>query len=362
MASKSRAEELSAKYGATKKMRNEKNYNCMKCCAVKPESSFYTVVGTKLWNMSNNHPLFCKQCVSEVFEEHKLKYGAKIAMIIACHLLDMPYSDMLFNNSIAGKEDITIGNYIPRIAGAVYRSQSFADSFVNSELVPSSAVIKSGGEVEDHGDNRNKKFALSMIGYDPFEDSALSEPDKKRAYNMLASYCELPNVEDNPHTIQTIIQIVEQQIQAEIINGRINHLLVSGITSEDDKALQNYITSRKSIQDSVVKMAESSNIAASKSGNNNTNKNTLTVKMKEMLDDQVEEAQPNLFDIKWCDAAKQIADISNKSILEQLDLQENDYADMVKKQREIITKQEQELDVLEEENRILKNQLERIGV
>ena len=107
MASKSRAEELSAKYGATKKMRNEKNYNCMKCCAVKPESSFYTVVGTKLWNMSNNHPLFCKQCVSEIFEEYKLKYGAKIAMIIACHLLDMPYSDMLFNNSIAGKEDIT---------------------------------------------------------------------------------------------------------------------------------------------------------------------------------------------------------------------------------------------------------------
>ena len=177
---------------------------------------------------------------------------------------------------------------------------------------------------------------------------------------MMSSYCELPNVEDNPHTIQTIIQIVEQQMQIEILNNRINHLLISGHGSDDDKLLQTYISSRKNIQDSIVKMAESSNIAASKNSGSNTNKNTLAVKMKEMLDDMVEEAQPNLFDIKWCDAARQIADISNKSILEQLDLQENDYADMVKKQREIITKQEERLDFLEEENRNLKNQLLRM--
>lgn len=355
----SRGEELQAKYGATKKMRTEKNYVCMKCSQTKAESAFWESTGTKLWNVSNNKVPICRNCIQEVYDDFQNKYGSKLATIICCSILDIVYSENLFNQ-IAYKDKYTIGNYISRAKNGIYRSQCFADSIVNSELiVPSNIVTKDS--TEDVGDNRNKKFVLSIVGYDPFEDATLSEIDKKKAYNMLASYCELPNVEDNSHTIQTVIQIVEQQIQVEILNNRINHLLISACTSDDDKMLQGYITSRKNIQDCIVKMAESSNIAASKNSGANTNKNTLAVKMKEMLDDQVEEAQPNLFSIKWCDAAKQIADISNKSILEQLDLQDNDYADMVKKQREIITKQEEQIDTLEEENRNLKNQLLRMG-
>lgn len=354
-----RGEELQDKYGATKKTRTEKTYNCMNCGQVKAESSFYEIPNTKLWNVSKNKVLFCKNCVQSLFDFYKEKYGVKIATIICCSILDIPYSEYLFNQ-VFSKDGNTIGNYILRVKTGVYRSQSFADCIINSELITPFGTNKVNVP-EDSADNRNKKFVMSIIGYDPFADSTFSDIEKRRAYNMLASYCELPNVEDNPHTIQTVIQIVEQQMQIEILNNRINHLLISGHGSNDDKLLQAYIASRKNTQDSIVKMAESSNIAASKNSGANTNKNTLAVKMKEMLDDMVEEAQPNLFDIKWCDAARQIADISNKSILEQLDLQENDYADMVKKQREIITKQEEKLDFLEEENRNLKNQLLRMG-
>lgn len=354
-----RGEELQLKYGATKKSRTEKTYNCMKCGQVKAASLFYESPASNHWLLSGNKALVCKNCISEIFEEYKLKYGVKLAIIVCCYILDLPYSEHAFS-LLSDKDNIAFSNYVLKIKSTIFRSQSFANSFINNELVPQSHIISKVATVDDNGDNRNKKFVLSVVGYDPFEDTTLSEIDKKKAYNMLASYCELPNVEDNSHTIQTVIQIVEQQIQVEILNNRINHLLVSGSTSDDDKLLQCYITSRKNIQDCIVKMAESSNIAASKSGSANTNKNTLAVKMKEMLDDQVEEAQPNLFSVKWCDAARQIADISNKSILEQLDLQDNDYAEMVKKQREIITKQEEHIDVLEEENRNLKNQLLRM--
>ena len=353
-----RGEELQDKYGATKRTRSEKTYNCMKCGQVRAESAFYDIPNTNLWNVSKNKVLFCKNCIQGMFESYKEKYGIKISTIICCSILDIPYSEYLFNQ-VFSKEGNTLGNYVLRVKSGTYRSQSFADSIISSELITPSDHNKI--EVsEESADNKNRKFVISIIGYDPFADSTFSELEKRRAYNMMSSYCELPNVEDNPHTIQTIIQIVEQQMQIEILNNRINHLLISGHGSDDDKLLQTYISSRKNIQDSIVKMAESSNIAASKNSGSNTNKNTLAVKMKEMLDDMVEEAQPNLFDIKWCDAARQIADISNKSILEQLDLQENDYADMVKKQREIITKQEERLDFLEEENRNLKNQLLRM--
>lgn len=355
-----RGEELQAKYGATPKLRAEKTYNCVRCGQMKAESSFYESPSSNFWLIVKSKGLVCKNCMTEIFDKYKSEYNSKIATIACCAILDVPYSEFAYE-SVASKENYTFGNYLIKIKTGIYKSQNFINSFINNELVPQSNIIAKESSIEDNGDNRNKKFALSVVGYDPFCDSSLSDVDKKKAYNMLASYCELPNVEDNSHTIQTVIQIVEQQIQIEILNSKINHLLVAGCTSDDDKLLQGYISSRKNIQDCIVKMAESSNIAASKNSGANTNKNTLAIKMKEMLDDQVEEAQPNLFNIKWCEAARQIANISNKSILEQLDLQDNDYADMVKKQREIITKQEEQIDVLEEENRNLKNQLLRMG-
>ena len=76
-----------------------------------------------------------------------------------------------------------------------------------------------------------------------------------------------------------------------------------------------------------------------------------------MLQLGFDDAQVNLFDIKTCDAMKQIADLSNHSILEQLTFDSNDYTDMLKEQREMILKYEDDNLNLQEENRLLKNQI-----
>ena len=54
---------------------------------------------------------------------------------------------------------------------------------------------------------------------------------------------------------------------------------------------------------------------------------------------------------------RQIADLSNRSIMNELTFDANDYTDIVKDQREIIGKQEEELLNLQEENRLLKLKL-----
>ena len=250
-----RGEELQAKYGATPKLRTEKTYNCVRCGQMKTESSFYESPSSNFWLIVKSKGLVCKNCMNEIFDKYKSEYNSKIATIACCAILDVPYSEFAYE-SVANKENYTLGNYLIKIKTGIYKSQNFINSFINNELVPQSNIIAKENSIEDNGDNRNKKFALSVVGYDPFCDSALSDVDKKKAYNMLASYCELPNVEDNSHTIQTVIQIVEQQIQIEILNNKINHLLVAGCTSDDDKLLQGYISSRKNIQDCIVKMAE----------------------------------------------------------------------------------------------------------
>ena len=57
---------------------------------------------------------------------------------------------------------------------------------------------------------------------------------------------------------------------------------------------------------------------------------------------------------------KQIADLSNSSIMEQLSLDANDYTEMLKEQRTMLTDLREKADALEEENRQLKNNLENL--
>ena len=64
-----------------------------------------------------------------------------------------------------------------------------------------------------------------------------------------------------------------------------------------------------------------------------------------------------MFDIRTSECMKQIADLSNQSIMEQLTLDANDYAEMLKEQRELIGKLQSESDELSEENRMLKNKV-----
>ena len=54
---------------------------------------------------------------------------------------------------------------------------------------------------------------------------------------------------------------------------------------------------------------------------------------------------------------QQIAEISNRAIMNELGLDGADYADMVKEQRGIIVELDSKAKSLEEENRILKNRI-----
>ena len=79
--------------------------------------------------------------------------------------------------------------------------------------------------------------------------------------------------------------------------------------------------------------------------------------MKEMESDGFDEIRVNLFDINTSEAMKQIADLSNRSIMEQLTWDANDYTEMIKEQREMIQRLQSELASNNDELRIVKNKL-----
>ena len=76
-----------------------------------------------------------------------------------------------------------------------------------------------------------------------------------------------------------------------------------------------------------------------------------------MAENGYRDIEVNLFDIKTSEAFKQIDQLSNENIANQLTLDNNDYSEIVKEQREELLSATNELEALREENRILKNKI-----
>ena len=97
--------------------------------------------------------------------------------------------------------------------------------------------------------------------------------------------------------------------------------------------------------------------------------NTFTGVVKRLKEMNLREAEVNAFDIGTAEGMRQVADISNASIIKQIRLDENDYTDMLAQQREMITKLQSKADENEEiarillrENQDLKKFIEEQGI
>lgn len=204
-------------------------------------------------------------------------------------------------------------------------------------------------------DKQNMKYAISTIGYDPFEDIGLSDFDRKYCFNILAAYCDTEGISEDGHKIQGVIEMAMLYSQCRKITEAMNIELSK--PEVDDSKISKLTSSKSSLLSSIATIAKDNNISSNYNKNSKQGKNSLTSKMKEMEENGFSEIKVNLFDIKTSEAFKQIDEISNQNIANQLTLDANEYSEIVKEQREMIKNFESELDELKEENRILKNKI-----
>lgn len=205
-------------------------------------------------------------------------------------------------------------------------------------------------------DKQNMKYVISVVGYDPFEDFNLSEYDKKYCFNILAGYCDADGISEDGHKIQCVIQLTNLYCQCRKIDESIN--LELSKSDVDETKISKLTSSKSSILSSIATIAKDNNIASNYNKNSGQGRNTLSAKMKEIVADGFENMKVNLFDIDTSASMKQIADLSNQSIMDQLTFDSNEYTEMIKEQREMVIKLQNENERLEEENRILKNKVE----
>lgn len=204
-------------------------------------------------------------------------------------------------------------------------------------------------------DKQNMKYIISKLGYDPFEDVGLDEFDRKYCFNLLSGYFDTPGILEDGHKKQCVIEITMSYCQCRKITEELN--LELSKTDSSEKKITSLTSAKSSLLSSIATIAKDNNISSNYNKNAKQGQDSISSMMKEMEKDGFQEIQVNLFDVKTSEAFKQIDNISNENIANQLTLDNSEYSDIVKEQREMIKNFESEIDRLKEENRNYQNKI-----
>lgn len=367
---------------------------CANCKKEKKITDFY-ISKSPLFSLDERVP-FCKECVinSSLNEDGTIN---EVKLNKTLKIIDRPYYKDLIESSInrfkgehSYVEDCDVKYYGKEILQAYFtmiamrqdRDKSYEDSekdeFIhqnnNIKKSEKNRIARKYSDIKDDKpdddindfriiqdikwskkDKQNMKYSISTIGYDPFEDVGLTELDRKYCFNILAGYCDTDGISEDGHKMQGVIEMTMLYCQCKKITEALNNELSQ--EEIDDAKVSKLTSSKSSLLSAIATIAKDNNISSNYNKNSKQGQNSLTSKMKEMAENDFEAIKVNLFDIKTSAAFKQIADLSNQSIMDQLTFDNNDYTEIIKEQRELIQKYEQDYDELKEENRNLKNKI-----
>lgn len=338
---------------------------CLKCEKERPTNRDFYLSNSE--NHSDHRYPICKQCLKESlnFDE---KDGMSDDSIDAIQkvLLEMnrPFLFSLWASSVEESERTNkdlLGLYMKNVM-LNFKTYTWKQSeFNKSSPVEVSTIENEEGyetEIVTTSMNRDKQDVIRMLGYDPFEFE--STEDKKYLYNRLVDFLDESALEDG-FKLQAVIEIVKGFNQIDKINRAITNITndVSSLASSSG-GIKALITSKKDILSTLLKLAEDNGISVKHNNQKSKGAGTLSGIIKTLQEKGFEQSEINLFDIETAKGIRQVADLSNQSIVAQLQFDENDYNNMLIEQREIIQELDTKVIKLEEENRLLKKELMKL--
>ena len=305
----------------------------------------------------------CKDCVWDLCNEF-IEESEDIQMSIyrVCRLLDIPYLDTPFNSALmesksngleAFKKYMKNINSLKQYASYTFENGDSIDKKENIEQ----EVIQIEESLSDR-DKQNENDVIRILGYDPFETE--NKRDRKFLFNRLVDMLDDSVLEDNVK-LMSVISMVKGFNQIEYIDQAIANL-----TKDIDKlnsnngGIKSLIDTKQNLTKTVLKLAEDNGISTKFNTNKSKGSGTLTGMVKQLGELNLTEGEVNLFDIQTAQGMSQVADMSNSSIVKQLQFDENDYSEMVAWQKEELYKLQQREGKLTEDNRLLKIEIQKL--
>jgi hypothetical protein len=347
---------------------------CPMCGEVKSSSRHYKsnsplYVGLNLDNPDNQGVMvFCKECIWSTYDTYySVLEDIKKCIIITCMKFDIPFNEGDYNGTI--KEYINKPNAHPM---KIYMTKINSLGNINNALLgfdPKFLFDKDTGkdlitnalelEAKDldynvqltEQDLQIKDDVTRLIGYNPFE--GYSNFDQRFLYNELITYLD-EDLLDDAFKLSQVLQLVNNNNQIRKIDLVISNLSNDAKTLVANQGEIKSLTDTKNkIVTSTDKIAKENSISVKNRGDKSAGKSTLSYLMKQYRELNFEDAEQDYYDQNKAYGMKITADISNKSLLEQLQLDENDYTDMINTQRQLVQEFQSRIEDLEEENRQL---------
>ena len=348
----------------TKEEAVTEKFLCYCCGSEKKRSEFYK--SSDPFNSVGVTP-YCKNCLERIARNYNnttKQFGdvTKQSLMLACERADVPYLEKLWDASYNEVHDPSLKQpktnvwaaYIKNVKMHQYNGMRWRDGDLfkekEEEIHSETTTLPQNQEVLEEYE-KNRKDVIRLIGYDPFDKEA--EEDKPLLYAQLIGYIDMSGDNEDMTRILDSIEIVRGYLQLQKLNDMsakaFSNLSKTGQSGE----IKNYMDTKKKVADVISQLAEQSCISMKHNKNASKGENTFAGKIKKLKELNLREAELNAFDIGTCEGMKQVADISNASIIKQLHLDESDYTEMLAQQRDMIVKLQEQADTKTEEARIL---------
>lgn len=342
---------------------------CYMCDTHKSKDHFY--VSTDPMIQSGITPI-CKQCARKIAlrvdrngDEHE---PTKESVQLALKYLNKPYHNSLWDASVQESENLVTGKiktnvwtaYIKNVAMGQYVGETYFDSdfykqkIIYDDEIPEEEKIKKQVGTQNLDDyQKNKKDVTRLLGYDPFDMEAVS--DQPFLYSQLIGLIDAGGDEnDDMMRNSSCINIVRGFLQVQKLDNTIAHLMSNPKNIERNSAtIKSLQDSKQKLISQITSLAAESCISLKNNKNAKKGENTWSGKLKRIKDLDLRQGRMNGFDIETAKAMRQVMDLSNASILQQLRLDESEWSDMVAGQRQMITKLQSDLDKYIQISRIL---------
>lgn len=351
---------------------DDKRYLCPYCLKEKKIKEFYVSTDPKVLTGITT---MCKDCVKRIalaWDDNRQEFGActKKSVMDALEYIDRPFLSNLWDSSYAewaNQESqvrrTTIWDaYIKNVSMPQYRGMRWRDGDIFNTFVEDAkqvAALESGNteaaqtliaSQEVNGEfDKNRKDVIRLLGYDPFEGEKLE--DQPLLYSQLIGYLDLGGDNEDMMRTSSAITIVRGFLQQAKLDDKIAKVMAN--TNANASEMKTLLDAKKNISATISQLAEQSCLSLKHNKNSSKGENTFTGIVKKLKEINLRDAEVNAFDIGTSEGMRQVADISNASIIKQIRLDENDYNDMLIKQREMLVKLQEKADQSDETARIL---------
>ena len=342
---------------------------CTCCGNEKKGIDFYKSYSRIFKNNADSRVCVCKICMLELYAHYLENTGDRMKSVYeVCKKFDTYFDINLFEAADIQCQNSRVNSNVCKIYYQKVNSlkQHQGLTFDASDKIAGKTQLKDELKASEKEvvketvsiskrDQQNENDVLRILGYDPFETE--NQRDRKYLFNRLVDMLDDSTLEDNIK-LMSVIEIVKGFKQVDVLNEVISNITrdIVGLTANSG-GLKSLIDTKKNLMSTILKTAEDNGISTKFNTNKSKGSGTLTGTMKKLNQIGLESSQVNLYDIQTSKGMEQVADLSHQNILKQLNLDENDYTDMLAFQKEELMKLQRSTAKLEEELRLAKKQL-----